>query len=237
MARSIVPANVVISVFCTLLVAVFLGACASRPRTETFTLVYLKTGPTVDLPAQTRQEIFNGHMANIQRLAKEGQLLIAGPFNKPADRTWRGIFVLATPDRAAAEALVVTDPGIQSGVFVASYEPLIASPSLRQCVALDAARRALPPTDPPAPAIRAYTMIHAPDAKAAMAALSQSGHSGNIVWAGRIAHSTRGMFVVDALDPNAAREWLGSAAAGCAVDSWYSTDALVDLPPQARILP
>jgi uncharacterized protein YciI len=104
MARSIVPANVMISVFCTLLFAAFLGACTSRPRTETFTLVYLKTGPAVDLSTQTRQEIFQGHMANIQRLAKEGPLVIAGPFNKPADRTWRGIFVLATPDRAAAEA-------------------------------------------------------------------------------------------------------------------------------------
>ena len=64
--------------------------------------------------------MFAGHMANIQRLSKEGKLALAGPFMGDASG-WRGLFVLAVEDFEAAKALVATDPVIANGEMVAEY--------------------------------------------------------------------------------------------------------------------
>ena len=39
-----------------------------------------------------KKKFFEGHMENINRLAKEGKLVVAGPFMKN-DRNYRGIFI------------------------------------------------------------------------------------------------------------------------------------------------
>ena len=53
----------------------------------TYVLVTLKSGPTSGQGAKDeRQRMFAGHMANIQRLADEKKLLMAGPFASPRDK-------------------------------------------------------------------------------------------------------------------------------------------------------
>lgn len=85
-----------------------------------YVLVILKTGPTRMPDGDARKAMFAGHMANIQRLSKEGKLALAGPF--AADPSgWRGLFVLAVEDIEAAKALVATDPVIANGEMVAEY--------------------------------------------------------------------------------------------------------------------
>jgi uncharacterized protein YciI len=85
-----------------------------------YVLVILKTGPTRMPDGHARKAMFAGHMANIQRLSKEGKLALAGPF--AADPSgWRGLFVLAVEDIEAAKALVATDPVIANGEMVAEY--------------------------------------------------------------------------------------------------------------------
>ena len=85
-----------------------------------YVLVILKTGPTRVPDGEERKAMFAGHMANIQRLAKEGKLAIAGPFmDKGGD--WRGLFVFAVEDIEQAKALVATDPVIIKGEMVAEY--------------------------------------------------------------------------------------------------------------------
>jgi uncharacterized protein YciI len=54
-----------------------------------------------------------GHMANMDRLAKEGKLMVAGPFGD--DGNWRGIFILDCETEAEAKALLATDPAINAG--------------------------------------------------------------------------------------------------------------------------
>ena len=62
-----------------------------------YVLVILRTGPTRVVDAEERKAMFAGHMANIQRLAKEGKLALAGPFGDK-DGDWRGLFVFAVED-------------------------------------------------------------------------------------------------------------------------------------------
>jgi uncharacterized protein len=54
-----------------------------------------------------------GHMANIERLHKEGKLMLAGPFGD--DGNWRGIFVLDAESEDEAKKLLATDPMINAG--------------------------------------------------------------------------------------------------------------------------
>ena len=85
-----------------------------------YVLVILKTGPTKVADAEERKAMFAGHMANIQRLAKEGKLALAGPFGDK-DGDWRGLFVFAVDGIDEAKALVATDPVITKGEMVAEY--------------------------------------------------------------------------------------------------------------------
>ena len=85
-----------------------------------YVLVILKTGPTRMPDGDARKAMFAGHMANIQRLSKEGKLALAGPFMGDGSG-WRGLFVLAVEEIEAAKALVATDPVIANGEMVAEY--------------------------------------------------------------------------------------------------------------------
>ena len=85
-----------------------------------YVLVILRTGPTPVMDPEARKAMFAGHMANIQRLSKSGQLALAGPFDD-AGGDWRGLFLFAVDDIDQARALVATDPVIASGEMVAEY--------------------------------------------------------------------------------------------------------------------
>jgi uncharacterized protein YciI len=59
------------------------------------------------------EKIQEGHMANIRRLAAEGTLCGAGPFEDNGD--YRGIFVYRVATQKDAEALAATDPAVKAG--------------------------------------------------------------------------------------------------------------------------
>lgn len=93
-----------------------------------YVFVLLKTGPTRVPPGPERDAMFQGHFANIRRLADQGALVLAGPMD--GVEGWRGIFVFAVKDAEAAKALVATDPVIQKGEMVAEYHTFYGSAGL-----------------------------------------------------------------------------------------------------------
>ena len=97
---------------------------------KTYVLAILKTGPNdAKLAGSERTEMFKGHMANIERLASEGKLAVAGPFGKN-DANFRGIFILNAATVEEARKLVDTDPVVKSGVMVVDLYPWFGSASL-----------------------------------------------------------------------------------------------------------
>lgn len=213
-----------------------LSACASHDRADSgYVFAYLKTGPTSATNSpQQKQEIFEGHMANMKRLGAERRLLIAGPFAKPADPTWRGLFVLDTPSVNEAQALVATDPGVQSGEFVAECHPLRASARLREfydIYKVEDAKRAAAPPDPTQPrVVRPYVIVTTSDAASAEHEIRRSGLAERVIWWGRLpadrAHG--GVYVVDASEPDEVRDKLGDGP--WVVDGWWSDKLLVKMP-------
>jgi uncharacterized protein YciI len=79
-----------------------------------FMLVILKTGSNTSTDSIKRDSCFRGHLANINKLAKENKLVVAGPLGKN-ESNYRGIFILNVGTKSDAEALLATDPAIAEG--------------------------------------------------------------------------------------------------------------------------
>jgi uncharacterized protein YciI len=79
-----------------------------------YVLVLLKPGTRFTDTAR-RNEILQGHLKNIGRLAKEGKLAIAGPFLDKGP--YSGIFIFNVSTIEEARALVDTDPAVKAGMF------------------------------------------------------------------------------------------------------------------------
>jgi uncharacterized protein YciI len=77
-----------------------------------YVLVMLKTGTNTTATKAKTDSLFRGHMANINRLANEGKLVVAGPFRKN-DKNYRGLFIFNVKTLEEANTLLQTDPAIQ----------------------------------------------------------------------------------------------------------------------------
>lgn len=93
-----------------------------------YVLVILKTGPNKVPEGPARTRMFEGHFANIRRLAAEKKLALAGPLD--GIEGWRGLFVFATPDIEEAKRFVATDPVIINGEMIAEYHKYYGSAGL-----------------------------------------------------------------------------------------------------------
>lgn len=82
---------------------------------RTFVFVTLVTGKSDVEDAEKRSQIFRGHFANMSRLAKEGKLVLAGPFVESLPK--RGLFIFKVDSLEEAEKLVKTDPAVRAGIF------------------------------------------------------------------------------------------------------------------------
>ena len=102
---------------------------------KSYYLVILKTGSAKITDKKKSDSIFGGHMKNIQRLALENKLVVAGPMGKN-DKTYRGIFILNTDNKEEAERMVATDPAVQAKIFNAEYYPWYAMAALQEIMSL-----------------------------------------------------------------------------------------------------
>ncbi len=94
---------------------------------ERYWFVLLKTGPKNDFDSSAKAKLFEGHMANINRLYYDGILKVAGPFGKN-DFSWRGIFIFDCKTKEAAENIASTDPAVAAGLFAVDIVPWFGAP-------------------------------------------------------------------------------------------------------------
>ena len=94
-----------------------------------YVLVLLHTGPYTAQSEAESARLFEGHFANISRLAEQGKLLVAGPMEQN-DHQYRGVFILNVGTIAEAQALVANDPTVASGIFTPEYFEWYASAAL-----------------------------------------------------------------------------------------------------------
>lgn len=96
---------------------------------KSYVFVILKSGPANITDKEKMNKLFRGHMDNINRLAKEGKLVVAGPLGNN-DRSYRGLFILNVKTIAEATQLLESDPTIKEGVFVTELTEWYGSAAL-----------------------------------------------------------------------------------------------------------
>lgn len=151
---------------------VLLAACSASPdRTPApaserdYVFVFIKTGPATGLTPEAQREAFAGHFSNMERLADEGELLIAGPFMPPKPADHRGLFVIDEKTVDAGMVHAATDPTTVAGIFVlegrvfTTDAPLTDLPRLEK---EDEARRLADPEVPDEWEGRRYVLATAP---------------------------------------------------------------------------
>ncbi len=81
-----------------------------------YVIAFLKSGPNKSKDSLERAQLQKAHLENINRLAQEGKLVLAGPFFDDGDL--RGIYVFDVSSIEEAKQLTETDPAIQKGSLV-----------------------------------------------------------------------------------------------------------------------
>ncbi len=96
----------------------------AQPPEHIFVFLNTKTDQA-ELPENEVKKIMDGHLANINRLAKEGKLIAAGPFEGGG-----GIFIFKSSHIEQVHEWLKTDPGVQANrwnVEVLPYYPKVGS--------------------------------------------------------------------------------------------------------------
>jgi uncharacterized protein YciI len=95
----------------------------------TYYVGFLYKGPnwTAESTPET-QKLQEAHLANIMRMAKEGKLLVAGPFTDNGDL--RGLYIFKVGSAEEAKALTATDPAIQAGRLRFELHPWYAAKNI-----------------------------------------------------------------------------------------------------------
>jgi uncharacterized protein YciI len=96
---------------------------------KSYILVMLKTGPNKTTDNAFISECFSGHLANIERLVKEGKMIVAGPMGSN-NNNYRGIFILDVTSVEEAEKLMQTDPAIKERLLDAELYSWYGSAAL-----------------------------------------------------------------------------------------------------------
>ncbi len=96
---------------------------------KAYVFCILKTGSNTTATPEEKQKLFEGHMANINKLAEENKLVLAGPFMNN-DKNYRGIFIFNCKTIEEAEILVNSDPAVKAKIFEAELTPWYGSATL-----------------------------------------------------------------------------------------------------------
>lgn len=97
---------------------------------RTYVLALLKAGPNRGQDSAEAAALQRAHLANIQRMAEAGQLVLAGPFLD--EGPVRGLYVFDVETVEEARRLTETDPAVQAGRLMMELRPWYGSAALRQ---------------------------------------------------------------------------------------------------------
>ena len=95
-----------------------------------YVIAFLKAGPVKLTDSLKRSELQKAHLKNINRMADEGKLIMAGPFMD--DQPLRGIYVFDVATMEEARQLTASDPAVKAGTLVMELHPWYGSAALME---------------------------------------------------------------------------------------------------------
>ncbi len=93
-----------------------------------YVIAFLKSGLVKIADSTKRAELQKKHLKNIIRLAKEGKLIVAGPFLDNGEI--RGIFIFNVETVEEAKDLADTDPKVKAGTLILELHPWYGSAAI-----------------------------------------------------------------------------------------------------------
>lgn len=97
---------------------------------KSYVMAFLKKGPNRSGTDEERARLQRAHLDNIGRLAKEGKLVLAGPFLH--DGELRGIYLFDVKTVEEARELTESDPAVKAGSLVMELVPWYGSAAITQ---------------------------------------------------------------------------------------------------------
>jgi uncharacterized protein YciI len=105
---------------CVLFFMLISNPILAQPKSYVFVFLHKRTDKT-ELPKEQVDKIMEGHMANINKMAKENRLIAAGPFEGGG-----GVFIFNSTSKEDVAEWMKPDPGIQANRW--SVEMLFYTP-------------------------------------------------------------------------------------------------------------
>jgi uncharacterized protein YciI len=109
-----------------ILLVLFASSQCGIGQPKSYTIVFLnKKSDAEQLTKEAVEKLMEGHMANIKRLAAEGKLLAAGPFDGGG-----GLFIFNTANAEEAKSWVASDPAVKANrwnIEILGYTPRTGS--------------------------------------------------------------------------------------------------------------
>lgn len=93
-----------------------------------FIMAFLKSGKNVISDKAEKDRLQSEHMKNINKMAEDGKLVIAGPFMD--NQSIKGIYIFDVRTLEEARELTSTDPAIIAGVLEMELHPWYGSAAL-----------------------------------------------------------------------------------------------------------
>lgn len=93
-----------------------------------YVMAFLKKGTVSLKDSAERANLQMAHLRNIIKLAKEGKLIVAGPFLD--NQEIRGIFIFNLESVEEATQLTSTDPAVKAGTLIMELHPWYGSAAL-----------------------------------------------------------------------------------------------------------
>jgi len=97
---------------------------------HSYVLAFLKAGPNRNQDSTTAAQLQKAHLENINRLAEQGKLVLAGPFMDDGDV--RGIYIFDVSTIEEAKILTERDPAIKVGRLVMELHPWYGTAALME---------------------------------------------------------------------------------------------------------
>ena len=95
-----------------------------------YVMAFLRRGPNQEMDSVTAVALQMAHMKNIGELAKQGKLILAGPFFGNDDL--RGIYIFNVSSLDEALELTNTDPAVQAGRLAMDLKEWYGSAALME---------------------------------------------------------------------------------------------------------
>ena len=110
-----------------------------------YVLAWLKEGPNRNLSEAESRVLQTAHLRNIERLAAEEKLVLAGPFLD--EGPVRGLYIFNVGTIEEARSLTATDPAVRAGSLEMELHPWYGSAALLELNAIHQRIAQKPPSD------------------------------------------------------------------------------------------